>query len=215
MQTWQITLKIRLSTASNLILQNSTQRRARKRPSPPSGSHLAGGRRAVRRTGLAFQRLGSRPHRPDDLGDGSPRHHSRLLPKSATKHAAAETRLDDGCSWWFKKISDVERLESPSARLARRLVFNDPSSLSVRHLRSATAERPFRKSGTDGSNPVPSSGQSVSRGKERAAVENPAFRAGVRAMGGATVGRDWDRSAIWRLPATMSPRGQIPVPQCQ
>src|SRR5215831_19725339 len=75
--------------------------------------------------------------------------------------AAAETRLDDGCSWWFKKISDVERLGSPSARLARRLVLNDPSSLSVRHLRSATAERPFRKSGTDGSNPVPSSGESA------------------------------------------------------
>src|SRR5215475_14839968 len=80
MQTWQIALKIPLSTASNLILRNSTERRARKRRSPPSGSHLAGGRRAVRRTGLAFQRLGSRPHRPDDLGDGSPRHHSRLLP---------------------------------------------------------------------------------------------------------------------------------------
>src|SRR5262249_48108842 len=75
--------------------------------------------------------------------------------------AAAETRLDDGCSWWFKKISDVERLGSPSARLARRLVLNDPSSLSVRHLRSATAAGPFRKSGTDGSNPVPSSGESA------------------------------------------------------
>src|SRR5215470_6877593 len=74
---------------------------------------------------------------------------------------SSETRLDDGCSWWFKKISDVERLESPSARLARRLVLNDPSSLSVRHLRSATAERPFRKSGTDGSNPVPSSEESA------------------------------------------------------
>src|SRR5262249_35593901 len=123
------------------------------------------------RTGLPFQRLGSRPNRPNDLGDGSPRHHSRLLPnrrrQSATKHAAAETRLDDGCSWWFKKISDVERLESPSARLARRLVLNDPSSLSVRHLRSATAERPFRKSGTDGSNPVPSSGESTKPAPER------------------------------------------------
>ena len=31
-----------------------------------------------------------------------------------------------------------------------------------------------------------------------------AFRAGVRAMGGAAVGRDGDRPAIWRLPATMS-----------
>src|SRR5215510_14641142 len=138
MQTWQITLKIRLSTASNLILQNSTQRRARKRPTPPSGSHLAGGRRALRRTGLAFQRLGSRPHRPDDLGDGKSAASFSAAPQSprqsATKHAAAETRLDDGCSWWFKKISDVERLGSPSARLARRLVLNDPSSLSVRHL---------------------------------------------------------------------------------
>src|SRR5262249_10570680 len=35
-----------------------------------------------------------------------------------------------------------------------------PSSLSVRHLRSATAERLFRKSGTNGSNPVSSSGES-------------------------------------------------------
>jgi hypothetical protein len=35
-----------------------------------------------------------------------------------------------------------------------------PSSVSVRHLRSATAERPSRQSGTDGSNPVPSSAES-------------------------------------------------------
>src|SRR5262244_2681264 len=50
-----------------------------------------------------------------------------------------------------------------------------PSSLSVRHLRSATAERLFRKSGTNGSNPVSSSGESANfrflvasaRGRER------------------------------------------------
>src|SRR6516164_11142761 len=35
------------------------------------------------------------------------------------------------------------------------LCLMTPSSLSVRYLRSATAKRPFRKSGTDGSNPVP------------------------------------------------------------
>src|SRR6267142_2797344 len=40
------------------------------------------------------------------------------------------------------------------------LCLMTPSSLSVRHLRSAKAETPFRKSGTDGSNPVPSSGES-------------------------------------------------------
>ena len=39
-------------------------------------------------------------------------------------------------------------------------MLNDPSSLSVRHLRSATAERPFCESGTEGSNPVSSSGES-------------------------------------------------------
>jgi Amidohydrolase len=43
----------------------------------------------------------------------------------------------------------------------------------------------------------------------------PAFRAGVRAMGGGAVGRDRDRLATWRLTATKSLLGQIPVPQCQ
>src|SRR6516165_2693595 len=40
------------------------------------------------------------------------------------------------------------------------LCLMTPSSLSLRHLSSATAERPFHKSGTNGSNPVPSSGES-------------------------------------------------------
>ena len=43
----------------------------------------------------------------------------------------------------------------------------------------------------------------------------PAFRAGVRAMGGGAVGRDGDRPVAWRLLATMSLLGQIPVPQCR
>ena len=43
------------------------------------------------------------------------------------------------------------------------LCLTAASSLSAQHLRSATAERPFRRSGTDGSNSVPSSKQSVSR----------------------------------------------------
>ena len=46
-------------------------------------------------------------------------------------------------------------------RLGRRLSLMTPSSLSVRHLPSATAEGPFANSGTDGSNPVPSTGESV------------------------------------------------------
>jgi len=43
----------------------------------------------------------------------------------------------------------------------------------------------------------------------------PAFRAGLRAMEGGAVGRDEDRPATWRRPATMSLLSQIPVPQCQ
>ena len=45
------------------------------------------------------------------------------------------------------------------------LCLMTPSSLSVRHLLSATAERPFTKSGTNGSNPVPSSGESCEIGE--------------------------------------------------
>jgi hypothetical protein len=44
--------------------------------------------------------------------------------------------------------------------------------------------------GTGGSNPVPSSGQSVSRGIFPSYVENPAFPAGVRGGAGSAVGRD-------------------------
>ena len=55
----------------------------------------------------------------------------------------------------------LERGPAPNhRRRGRRPVLNDPSSLSVRHLRSATAERPFCESGTEGSNPVSSSRES-------------------------------------------------------
>src|SRR5262249_12883489 len=52
-------------------------------------------------------------------------------------------------------------------------------------------------------------------GNSAAQSRPPAFRAGVGAMGGGAVGRDRDRLAIWRLLATMSLLGQIPVPPCQ
>src|SRR5262249_50689374 len=142
----QITLKIPLSTAPSVILQNSTElprhadflpapsapeppfkstplpaglplpfslatpssieRRARKRRSPPSRSHLAGGRRAVWRTGPSFQRLRSRPiilaiwamavrgFSPIAAPD-----YGRMQQSTA----AAETRLGDSRLWWFKK----------------------------------------------------------------------------------------------------------------
>ncbi len=44
--------------------------------------------------------------------------------------------------------------------------------------------------GTDGSNPSPSSRQSVSLPQPLSKVENPAFRAGLRGWLGDRVGRD-------------------------
>ena len=50
--------------------------------------------------------------------------------------------------------------------------------LSCRRLRLATPRRAFRRSGTDGSNPVPSSGESVSLPELLSRVENPGFPRG-------------------------------------
>ena len=50
-----------------------------------------------------------------------------------------------------------------------------PFSLSARHLRSTTAERPFRKSGTDGSNPLPSRGESAANLIPRQIMTAPAM----------------------------------------
>jgi hypothetical protein len=55
-----------------------------------------------------------------------------------------------------RRLGKGARTQPPSSRETT----CTPSSVSVRHPRSATAERPFRKSGIDGSNPVPSSGES-------------------------------------------------------
>jgi len=52
-------------------------------------------------------------------------------------------------------------------RLARRPVLNGPIQLIGPASPSATAERPFRKSGTDGSNPVPSSEESATNRSRR------------------------------------------------
>ena len=102
----------------SLATPSSIERRARKRHRPPSRSHLAGGRRAGRRTGLAFQRLGSRPHRPDDLGDGSPRHHSRLLPNRRARAQQSTPLLKLGwatVACGGSKNKRRERIESTSA----------------------------------------------------------------------------------------------------
>ena len=58
----------------------------------------------------------------------------------------------------------------------------DPISLSAWHLRSATANRPFRNGGTDTSNPLPSSAESAnprSRSRERGGARRRAGIPGV------------------------------------
>ena len=67
--------------------------------------------------------------------------------------------------------------------------------------------------GTDGSNPSPSSRQSVSHGSWPAEVENPGVSRGCAAMAGGAVARDGHSPATWRRTAIMSLLGQIPVPQ--
>src|SRR5260370_6153603 len=69
--------------------------------------------------------------------------------------------------------------------------------------------------GTDGSNPLPSRGESVSLPHLLSKVENPAFRAGVRGWLGDRVGRDAQGVSISRQPATISLSGHIPVPRCR
>ena len=66
-------------------------------------------------------------------------------------------------------------------RLERRPVLNDPLQLIGPGSPFGNSRETFRKSGTDGSNPLPSSGESASRGILPSHGEKPAFRAGVRA----------------------------------
>src|SRR5262249_29833198 len=61
----------------------------------------------------------------------------------------------------------------------------------------------------------PPAGSPSLTGSSAPRPRTPPFRGGVRAMGGGVVGRDRNRSATSRLPATTSLLGQIPVPQCQ
>ena len=157
-----------------------------RRKSPTGTSTLSPGsgndRPPLDRTGLGYGALASREDRsvsrPDEHGPSrqsnrddtrDPACEARSGPPAAKiKRSPTETR------WWREPASNHRsrrkrdgRQERPAVdhrRLARRPVINDPSSLSVRHLSSATAERPFTKSGTDGSNLVPSR---ASKGKPR------------------------------------------------
>src|ERR1700720_4495649 len=68
--------------------------------------------------------------------------------------------------------------------------------------------------GTEGSNPSPSSRQSVSLPQPLLKVENPAFRAGLGSWLADRVSRDSLGVSISRQPAAISLSGHIPVPRC-
>jgi len=69
--------------------------------------------------------------------------------------------------------------------------------------------------GTGGSNPPPSSRQSVSRGISPCGIEKPAVAAGAQARPGGTAGRDPQGSSKSRQLRVVSLSGAIPVPQCR
>ena len=69
--------------------------------------------------------------------------------------------------------------------------------------------------GTGGSNPPPSSRQSVSREISPCGIEKPAVAAGAQARPGGTAGRDPQGSSKSRQLRVVSLSGAIPVPQCR
>jgi len=124
----------------------------RKRPTHPVRG--TNGSNALRSSGEASQRSAAVRHSPTGQLCGSlSQRMGRGLRWRKTDSNHRSRRQRDG------------RGEGPAPNHRRRggdLCLMTPSRLSVRHLRSATAERPFCKSGTDGSNPVSSSGESAS-----------------------------------------------------
>ena len=95
------------------------------------------------------------------------------------------------------------------------LCLMTPSSLSVWHLSSATAERPFTRAGPMVRIRFPPAESPCLTQTRPLQVENRGFRAGVRRSVGGAVGRDAQAGAISRQRIAISLSGLIPVPQCR
>ena len=103
-------------------------------------------------------------------------------------------------------------MQSPTAG------FRFKPSVALGHFRRAekqtsASELPFLYGGTDGSNPLPSSGQSVSLPHPLSRVENPGFPRGCARLAWRPDRRDARDVSISRQPATKSLSGHMPVPQ--
>src|SRR6516165_4470246 len=128
----------------------------------------------------------------ESMGREDPRHHDTPLPqRSGLAVYVAETTAE---------------LEGARAGLCDDAEKSARTRTDIRRMLAASR-------GTDGSNPVPSSGQSASRGILPSHGEKPAFRAGVWAW---QVQRGQQRRvsrAAWRRQVGISLSGQIPVPR--
>ena len=128
----------------------------------------------------------------ESMGREDPRHHDTPLPqRSGLAVYVAETTAE---------------LEGARAGLCDDAEKSARTRTDIRRMLAASR-------GTDGSNPVPSSGQSASRGILPSHDEKPALCAGMRAR---QVQRGQQRRVsrgAWRRQAGMSLSGRIPVPQ--
>jgi hypothetical protein len=100
-------------------------------------------------------------------------------------------------------------------RLERRPVLNDPLQLIGPGSPFGNSRETFRKSGTDGSNPLPSSRQSVSRGIPPSGIKKAAAAAACAGPARRHGGRDAQGSSASRQLPAISLSGPFPVPQCR
>src|ERR1700686_1932763 len=97
------------------------------------------------------------------------------------------------------------RLSIVKIRFCYRVGLSSPGS-------GAVSKNAVLLGGTEGSNPSPSSGESVSRGTLSSGVKNPGFPRGFRGCVLGAVGRELQGPPTSRRPAAISLSGHIPVP---
>src|ERR1700722_2794994 len=116
----------------------------------------------------------------------------------------------DGGPRGFESISLQQRVSDEP------LLAPEPSrSASVQETTGGSTGHPKNLRGTDGSNPSPSSRQSVSLPQPLSKVENPAFPRGSGQLAWRPGQQRRARLSIVRQPAAISLSGHIPVPQCR
>src|SRR6516164_2813236 len=189
-----------LSPGAVALVQTSNAGPFRSSPPHRSGPkkdtcarNSANRRRLWYKAGLGGPRFGIKPGpvehclRPFEIALHLPGPHTRA--KSRLLAVGGQNPARRGLSAGGNRIRTIGTAEKETAvesgpaadhrRLARRPVLNDPIQLIGSASLVGNSRETFHKSGTDGSNPVPSSSESASRGILPSHGEKPAFRAGV------------------------------------